>query len=236
VDIPNFAECDHPLVKALFNSSDYELVQLFQQHPESGRYFTAIFGRYSPVVYSLIRHSARSPVQADYLFALTWQHILHELGGIELPDATDDPEAPSFSLQAWLINLTAACINQSTLPEVESIHYSLSEASPPLWCYTMQALDRLNPMHRLIVLMAQTFHWSETRIAAYLQAEGENVSAKTVRLHLNEAYRELESALPDDIRAIYLGETSMQAGEASELDALLDINNLDFNPNLTLGE
>lgn len=61
-------------------------------------------------------------------------------------------------------------------------------------------------MLRLMVLMAQTFHWSETRIAAYLQAEGEKVTPAEVANFLQEGYRMLEDKLPADIRTIYLGE------------------------------
>ena len=103
MDIPNFPECDHAIVKSLFEYSDYDLVQRLKQHPDEGKYFTALFCRYSPVVYTLIRHSARSTVQSEYLFALTWRHILYELSGLDLP--SEPPE--DFSLQAWLVNLTA---------------------------------------------------------------------------------------------------------------------------------
>ncbi|HEY9628798.1 MAG TPA: sigma-70 family RNA polymerase sigma factor [Coleofasciculaceae cyanobacterium] len=205
MQIPSFPECSHPLVNALNHYSDQEMLTLFQRHPDAGKYFTAIFCRYSPIVYSLIRHSVRSPVQADYLFAVTWRHIYYELGGLDLHE-TSAIEGKPFTLQSWLINITAVCINRMELPPVESIHYSLSEASPPLWCYIEQALDRLIPLHRLMVLMAQTFHWSETRIAAYLQAEGEIVTAAEVKQRLDEAYQELEAALPEDISEIYLGQ------------------------------
>lgn len=223
MQIPQFPECDHDIVQSLYHLSDQELVSLFKNHPDSGRYFTAIFCRYSPIVYSLIRHSARSPVQAEYLFALTWRHILHELGGIQLPAAAAGEGASpgTTSLQSWIINVTALCINQAVVPEVERIHYSLEAASPPFWCYVEQALDRLMPLERLMVLMARTFRWSETRIAAYLQAEGEQISPADVRERLQEAYRHLEAALPDDIRAIYLGEQ----GAYEEFTALED--NLD---------
>jgi hypothetical protein len=54
--------------------------------------------------------------------------------------------------------------------------------------------------------MDQTFHWSETRIAAYLQAEGERISPLEVADFLQSGYCMLEDKLPIDIRAIYLGE------------------------------
>ncbi|AUT00278.1 RNA polymerase subunit sigma-70 [Nostoc sp. CENA543] len=204
MQIPQFPETNHPLVKSLFHHSDQELLDLFQHHPDDGKYFTVIFCRYSPIVYTLIQHSARSPVQAEYLFALTWRHIYYELGGLDLNNPL--PGQEGMTLQNWLINITAVCINEIQLPPTEAIHYSLQATSPPFWCYVEQALDQLPPILRLIVLMAQTFHWSETRIAAYLQAEGEKITPTEVANFLQEGYRMLEDKLPADIRAIYLGE------------------------------
>ncbi|WP_341524931.1 sigma-70 family RNA polymerase sigma factor [Nostoc sp. UHCC 0302] len=204
MQIPHFPEANHPLVKSLFHETDNELLTLFQRHPEVGKYFTVIFCRYSPIVYTLIRHSARSPVQADYLFALTWRHIYYELGGLNLTSPQSGEE--TLTLQNWLINVTAFCINEIQLPPTEAIHYSLQATSPPLWCYVEQALDQFPAVLRLIVLMAQTFHWSETRIAAYLQAEGETITPIEVANFIQEGYRMLEDKLPADIRAIYLGE------------------------------
>jgi hypothetical protein len=207
VQIPHFSECNHPLVKSLFHYSDQELVTLYQRHPDQGQYFIAIFCRYSPMIYTLIRHSARSPVQADYLFASTWRHVFYELGGLDLRQGAE----AGMTLQNWLLNITAVCINRAELPPVESIHYSLEAAPPPFWCYIERALDQLSPVLRLMVLMAQTFHWSETRIAAYLQAEGEVISPAEVRTRLQEAYQLLEVALPEDVRTIYLdGNTKTQ--------------------------
>ena len=228
MNVPNFPECDHKLVQSLYHLSDRELVSLFQQHADSGRYFAAIFCRYSPMVYSLIRHSARSPIQAEYLFALTWRHILHELGGVDCgsSDLDSDVKAKGFSLQNWIINVTALCINQAIVPEVESIHYSLAKASPPFWCYVEQALDQLPPTERLILVMALTFRWSETRIAAYLQAEGEQLSPAQVRDKLGFAYKHLEAALPEDIRTIYLGSTAVDDSSITEADSLDDLLNL----------
>ncbi len=209
MQIPHFPEANHPLVKSLFHHSDHELLTLFQRYPDAGKYFTVIFCRYSPIVYTLIRHSARSPVQADYLFALTWRHIYYELGGLKLTDSESGEE--TLTMQNWLINMTAFCINEIKLPPTEAIHYSLQATSPPLWCYVQQALDQLPPVLRLIVLMAQTFHWSETRIAAYLQAEGEAIAPNEVANFLQEGYRMLEDKLPTDIRAIYFGEDLAQS-------------------------
>lgn len=207
MQIPHFPEANHPLVKSLFHQSDPELLTSFQRYPDAGKYFTAIFCRYSPIVYTLIRHSARSPVQADYLFALTWRHIYYELGGLDL-NKTSQADQEALTLQNWLINITAFCINEIELPPTEAIHYSLKATSPALWCYVEKALDELPPILRFVVLMTQTFRWSETRIAAYLQAEGENITPLEVANFLQEGYRMLEAKLPGDIRAIYLGEVA----------------------------
>lgn len=237
MQIPVFPESNHELVRDLAHLSDRDLLALFKQHPNSGKYFTALFCRYSPIVYSLIRHSARSPVQADYLFALTWRHILNELGGLELPHTSKGAAQKGGSgLQSWLINLTALCINQAVLPDVESIHYSLKDASPPLWCYVERALDQLDPTERLIIVMAQTFHWSDTRIAAYLQAEGARISPAEVQTKLRAAYRSLEETLPADIRAIYLQDYLADIPENEDdvlLDDLISVGNLALSASLS---
>jgi DNA-directed RNA polymerase specialized sigma24 family protein len=224
VQIPSFPECSHPLVKSLFHYSDQELLTLFQRHPETGQYFTAIFCRYSSIVYTLIRHSARSPVQADYLFAITWRHVYHELGGLDLRGTGSE----QLTLQSWLINITAVCINRAELPAVESIQYSLQAASPPFWCYVEQALEQLPPIQRLMILMAQTFHWSETRIAAYLQAEGEVISPTEVKTQLQQGYQQLETVLPEDIRSIYLDGTS--SSRAANEDTSFSPLSFESNP------
>jgi hypothetical protein len=231
VQIPSFPECNHAIVQQLAHLSDRDLLHHFKAEPEAGRYFTAIFCRYSPVVYSLISHSARSPIQAEYLFALTWRHILNELSGLELPatePATEESEevGRSLSLQSWLINVTALCINQAVLPEVEEIHYSLSQASPPLWCYVERALDQMDPLERVILVMAQTFRWSDTRISAYLQAEGERMTPAEISVRLRQAAQSLEQALPSDIRQLYLGNGEMAATDfpLTELGVPLSMN------------
>ncbi|MGI0488667.1 RNA polymerase sigma factor [Pantanalinema rosaneae CENA516] len=217
--IPSFPEANHPLVKSLSHYSDQELLTLFQRHPDAGQYFAAIFCRYSSMVYTLIQHSARSPVQADYLFAMTWRHIFYELSGLELRVKAGQPP---ITLQSWLLNVTAVCINQADLPPVEAIHYNLQVAPPPLWCYIERALDQLPPVLRLMVLMAQTFNWSETRISAYLQAEGEAMTPQQVRAQLQTGYQLLEAALPEDVRTIYLVGNSQIQENRVRFDAPLE--------------
>lgn len=217
---PQFPESNHLTVKSLFRYSDQDLLTLFQRYPEQGKYFVALFCRYNPIVYTLIAHSARSPVQGDYLFALTWRHAFHEMRSLELRGQNANQ---SSSFQNWLINVTAMCINQVELPPVEAITYSLETASPPLWCYLEQALDRLQPIVRLILIMAKTFKWSPTRIAAYLQAEGDMISPAQVQTYLDESYRMLTVSLPEDIRAIYLDEDEATAEMLTTADMNVEL-------------
>jgi len=216
VQIPTFPESNHSIVKALNHYSDQDLLTLFQRHPDQGQYFVALFCRYCSMVYTLIRHSARSPVQADYLFASTWRHVFHELGGLDLRSLSTQ-SGVAVTLQSWLINVTAICINQSNLPPVESIHYTLGEAPPPLWCYVERALGQLPPDLRIMVLMAQTFGWSETRISAYLQAEGEFIAPAEVKVRLQEGYQLLQATVPSDIQEIYMEQNPLRVEADAEV-------------------
>lgn len=201
--LPTFAEANHPIVQALSRQTDQELLSLFQRyHREKGQFFTAIFCRYAHLVYVLIKNFGRSPIQIDYLFAKTWRSIFHELQHLD-PEA-QEPFNRQLSLQSWILGQTAVCINQADLPPVESIHYALEAAPPPLWCYLEIALQSLSATHRLMIVMARTFHWSEIRIAAYLQAEGETLTPAEVKAQLQVGDRLLTMALPKDICAIYL--------------------------------
>lgn len=215
VAIPTFPEAHHPIVKALFHHSDQELLTLFQRYPDSGQFFTALFCRYSPMVYSLIQRSTRSPVQAEYLLALIWRHVFHALAGADLRVFSQG----GSTFQTWLLEVTASGINGAEIPSVEDIHYDLRSASPPFWCYLDRALEQLPPLSRLMVVMAQTFHWGETRIAAYLQAEGEQISPEQIKAHLQDGYRALEKLLPEDIRTIYLGGNALEQEPVSESEA-----------------
>lgn len=201
MQLPPLPELSHPTIQSLSQKSDQDLVTSFQRYSESGQYFAAIFCRYGQVLYTLMTTSTRSPVQADYLFAKTWEHIYNELRSLDLRAHT-----PKLSLQSWLINIAAMMINRADLPPVEEIQYSLSTTPPVFWCYLNQALNQLPGDLRLVLLLSQTFRWSNTRIAAYLQAEGDNTSASDVQKQLARAYQAFDLALPEDIRDIYLSQ------------------------------
>jgi hypothetical protein len=203
ISLPLLSEREHPIIAALMSCTDQELLRLWKQHPDRGQYFTALFCRHAHLVYSLLAHQASSPLQVDYLFAKTWQSIFRELS----QSPADSPHfftATTVSLQSWILNHTAAVIHQQAVPGIESIHYLLSDAPPPLWCYLEVALSQLPALPRFMVLMSQTFHWSEHRIAAYLQAEGEDLSVDQLSIQLQQSYQLLQDLLPGDIQSIYL--------------------------------
>ncbi len=200
-------EINHPIVQTLIAKSDRELLNLFQLHPELGQYFAAIFCRYAQIVYTLTSGSTRSPIQGDYLFAKTWERIFGELRSLEQTSQI----FTETSLQNWLIDIAGVMIVNDELPPIEDIQYSLASTSPVLLCYLNEALNQLSGNLRLILLLSETCHWSHTRIAAYLQAEGDRISAVEVGNLLQQALNALVTALPEDIQSIYLAPEKLVA-------------------------
>lgn len=198
--IPYFRESEHPLIQSLSHHSDRQLLTLWQRYPERGRYFSAIFCRYSAPVYETIAQQVSSSVQLDYLFALTWREIFRQMVELKLDDEIEDE---SEFLKNWLLDLTKMCLHQEAFLSAQSEDYDLALVSPPLWCYLQQALGQLPPLVRFILIMAEKFQWSPTRIVAYLQLEGDPVSLVEVDSHLNQGYQILQQSLPEDIGEIY---------------------------------
>ena len=52
--------------------------------------------------------------------------------------------------------------------------------------------------------MTQSLKWNEQRISAYLQGEGTKIPTASIPQYLTEGYQQLEAAIPEDIRQIYL--------------------------------
>lgn len=202
--VPDFPEARHPIIVSLANASDRQLLQGFQQYPEEGKYFTALFCRYAGLSYILIRNKAPVDLQTDYLFAKVWRDIFFELNHISLNETSGHQQLGELSLQSWVFTKTALCINQDEVPALETIQYSLEIASPPFWCYIQRALDHLPPRSRLLVLLSQTFHWTEQRIVAFLKAEGEEMERSTLSAAIVEANKLFLEKLPADIQEIYL--------------------------------
>jgi hypothetical protein len=199
LSIPTFPEANHDILRSLAVYSDRELISLHQIHPEQGKFFTALFCRYSAIVHSVVQHAVESQLQADYLFAISWRQIFQELQRVKI---STDPEATNW--QNWLIDITGNTIDRVKVPQSNQIRYSVTAASPPLWCYLDRGLDRLSPLSRLIVVMTQNLKWNEQRISAYLQGEGHKIPASSIPDYLTEGYQQLETDLPPDIRHIYL--------------------------------
>jgi hypothetical protein len=220
MSVPEFLEAQHPLVQALCHDSDRSLVQNFQQYPQEGRFFTAIFCRYGGLTYVLIRNMARAALQTDYLFAKVWRNIFFELTYLDVGESEEAFPLDEFSLQTWIFNKAALCVNQEEAPSIESVQYALNVASPPLWCYLQTALDQLPALHRLVLVLSQTFHWSESRIVAFLEAEGEAVDSQSIAQTQTEAHQQLIDILPQDIQAIYFKSPLLQTLDNTEVPAV----------------
>ncbi len=199
LSIPTLPESHHQLVESLAEYSDRELVSLHQLHPERGKFFTALFCRYSAIVYSVVQHATEAPLQTDYLFAIAWRQIFQELYRVRV---AVEPAATNW--QNWLIDITGKTIERIEVPFVGQIRYSLADAPPPLWCYLERGLDRIPPLSRSIVVMTHCFKWNEQRISAYLQGEGELIAPTAIPTYLATGCQQLAATLPEDIREIYL--------------------------------
>lgn len=199
LSIPIFPESHHEILQSLAHYSDRELIRQHQLDPAQGKFFAAFFYRHSEIVYNVTQQSIESQVQADYLFAIAWQQIFRELYQIDL---AVDPAITNW--QEWLLAIASSTIDRVRLPAAAQVRYTLAAAPPPLWCYLERGLDRLSPLSRLIVVMNQNFQWNEQRISAYLQGEGQKISAASIADYLSVGFRELEAQLPQDIRDIYL--------------------------------
>jgi hypothetical protein len=199
LSIPTFPEANREILKSLAAYSDRDLVSLHQLHPEQGKFFTALFCRYGAIVHSVVQHAVESQLQADYLFAIAWRQIFEELGRVQI---CADPQATNW--QNWLLDITGNTIERVEIPPSDRIRYALTAAPPPLRCYLERGLDRMSALSRLIVVMTQSLKWNEQRICAYLQGEGAKIPAASIPEYLAAGYQELEAAVPEDIRAIYL--------------------------------
>ncbi len=199
--VPKTTEINHPLVETLLSKSDQELLALFQAHPNLGKYLLAIFCRYAQIIYTLTRDSGKSAKQSDFLFAKTWERIEHELRLIEISTIR--------SLQNLLIDITGVVLNSLVAPE--NCKYDLSLTPPIFFCYLNQALAKLAPDLRLVLILSDTFNWSSARIAAYLQSEDDLLRAafgrhkvKNIEQLISKANSTLIQLLPIDIQEIYL--------------------------------
>lgn len=197
-------ERQHPLIQPLLELPDEALIHAFRNERDRGCYFIALYCRYGPLVYSILQHHGKSPVQTDYLFAKVWHTVFFSLDRVEFtPQGIKVGEEEAASLRNWIVNRTATLI-QEDLPGIEHITYTLKDAPPPLWCYLEASLAHLPALTRLVVVTTQTFHWSLERVCAYLEVEGETVTVEELRQHLEQGLEMLANCLPSDVREIYL--------------------------------
>lgn len=221
LSFPRIPERQHPLIQPLLTWSDEELVQHFQKERDRGCYFVALYCRYGSLVYSVLQHHGRSPVQVDYLFAKVWHGLFFSLDLVEFtPEGVKVGDEEAHSLRNWIVNRTATLI-QEELPGIEQITYVLQAAPPPLWCYLEASLAYLSPLSRFVLVTTQTFHWSLERVRAYLEVQGETYSIEELNRQLEEGLARIVEYLPPDIRQIYLV-ADLNSGEPSATQPTLE--------------
>jgi hypothetical protein len=218
VTIPSFAEAHHQLVRSVQHYSDRELVCSYRQEPQQAKFFVALFCRYSSITYSIIQHVAGDRIQIDYLFALAWQRVFDRLEHLE------DSEINTILWQNWIVNTAGELVNEEHLiVPTNQINYRLHEVSPPLRCYVEHSLNLMQPLLRLVFMMSERWHWSTTKIADQLQAEGEDISEMDVPLYISESQKAFTKTLPTDLLDIYRSTSNILAEESLDIDTLGNI-------------
>jgi DNA-directed RNA polymerase specialized sigma24 family protein len=196
-------EINHPIIEPLLKKTDRELLAEFQTDRRKEKFLVAIFCLYGQIIYRLTNDAGRSPQIANYLFTKTWERIEQELRSVPINTVN--------SLQNLLIDITGVVINSFTSEELETGVFTDKSAnksdpqnpvSPIFLCYLHQTLDRLPSDLRLVLVLAYTWQWSSSRIAAYLQSEGESID--NIDRLISKAEFEIVRLLPLDIQEIYL--------------------------------
>lgn len=196
-------EINHPIIEPLLKKTDRELLAEFQADRHKEKFLIAIFCLYGQIIYRLTNDAGRSPHVANYLFTKTWERIEQELRSVPINTVN--------SLQNLLIDITGVVINSFEAEELETgVFTDKSEnksdpqnpVSPIFLCYLHQTLDRLPYDLRLVLVLAHTWQWSSSRIAAYLQSEGESID--NIDRLISKSEFEIVRLLPLDIQEIYL--------------------------------
>ncbi len=197
VQIPHFLEADHELIRSLKSVSDAELIQGCRQELGQAKFFTAFFCRYSAVIYSIVQHASKSSIQVDYIFARAWQNIFDQIQQL------DYDKLNTIVWQNWVVDVAGEFFDRYQVPPVEKIHYRLAAVPPPLFCYVERSLNLMPPLSRLVFMMANQWHWSLSRIASHLKAEGEQIEDWDLPRYLSDSQKAFEQTLPIDLQEIY---------------------------------
>lgn len=201
--LPDFLESSHPLVSPLLDWDDEQLVTAFQTCPQEGKFFVAIFCKYAPLTYSLLTKRAPTQIQVEYIFAKVWRNLFFEMRSL-CADQMHGANPVNQGLQAWIFHRTALSIHTEDVPSIEAIPYSMDVAPLPFWCYVQIALDSISPLSRLVLVLTQTFRWTQPKILSFLSSEGTSLTRTELEDLLNQAQSELNDAVPQDIQEIYV--------------------------------
>jgi hypothetical protein len=202
VSIPIFSEANHPLIRSLNARDERELAVLARENPARGKFLAAFFCRYGAITYSLAQHVAPHDLQRDYCFATAWQKMFAKLITME---AAELPIADADIWQSWTIDNIAGFFRSITIPPVGAIRYRLAQASPPLWYYLDLALEQIEPLDRLTIVLDREYGGDPTTISQQLQREAVEIPPADIPAKIATAYESLTQAIPADIRTIYWG-------------------------------
>ncbi|NJK64891.1 MAG: hypothetical protein HC921_21285 [Synechococcaceae cyanobacterium SM2_3_1] len=204
LDHSPWPECRSSLVRGLSIYSDHELVTHLQNHPEQGRYFIALFCRFERQLDAQLRTYPLQLTESQRHWI--WQQLFLELSQLRLshPEGLTLPTWFAQQVDRLMSVVEVAPKEQSDQESFSEREQALAEISPVLGCYIQQALAKLPPDQRFVLVLHDTFRWSEHQILTQLRQEGFPLSSAATLNLIQEARQTLFRELPGDIRALYL--------------------------------
>ena len=194
-----FPEQEHEILSNLNTLDDFQLSQKWDNEPCRYRYLLAIYFRHHELLNVIeknpeLQHAIHNNYQ-DLWFFIFDQVLL------VLP-------AQQHNLSNALEILTKEFLSQMTIDSESSDVNNLTEEqirSVPLEYFVSQALEKLYPLERLIILGKDKFSWSDEKICNYLEQHQKcSVTRSEINTYYMQGHSHLINVLPSDIVTIYL--------------------------------
>lgn len=195
-----FPEVNHALIQPLLAMDDSQLLNLWQQYPDEGKYSVAVFCRYTHQTFTLL-NNIHTEGMTEYLFTYSWHLIFSKLSDSYLYQTQKNKLT---SLENYIEKIVKDVIEEHETSQIIPPKPTLPSRYFPLQYYLELALPRIHPFYRLILVTKEKFAWQNTQILDYLSQKGHNLSSQELREYYAQAYQELLGKIPDDIYYIYL--------------------------------
>lgn len=193
--------CQTAFIRALSRTSDRELLEQFQQQRQTGRYFIALVCRYEQRVSELLQaYVSQSERLADYA-RYVWYHCFRTWQSWDLT------RQRAIDLDEWLQTAVPTALKRlaTTSRGGHALPAEISSPLPvPVWCYLMQALEKIPGDLRFILVLSDVFRWTPRQIAQQLSVEGYALAETETEPFVNRARAFVWQMLPSDICSMYV--------------------------------